>query len=193
MICPKCKAEIDADSLFCDQCGQELRYCSSCSKPGKGNRCTFCGGKMISATERFAAQRPVEMNNIIGSTITANFDLLREEHEKDDQATLVAPSAPSRLTLFNEALGISIEGVDGAIIGRRKGAYQQQLAAHPYVSGAHVQINYDAALKKWTLTDMNSSNGSKYNGMRLTAGIPCLLSDGGVLQLANVVLNVTVK
>ena len=53
MNCPKCKAEIDSDSYYCDQCGQEIRYCQSCHRPGKGNRCTACGGRMLSAVEYF--------------------------------------------------------------------------------------------------------------------------------------------
>ena len=53
MICPKCKAEIDTDSCYCDQCGQEMRYCQSCQKLGKGNRCTACGGRMVPAIEYF--------------------------------------------------------------------------------------------------------------------------------------------
>ena len=46
IFCPKCKSEIDSDSRFCDQCGQELFYCTRCGRVGKGLRCIFCGSKM---------------------------------------------------------------------------------------------------------------------------------------------------
>lgn len=33
MICPYCKKMIDDDSLYCDQCGKELKFCPQCNKP----------------------------------------------------------------------------------------------------------------------------------------------------------------
>ena len=54
IICPSCKEEIEDDSRYCDQCGQELVYCSSCGRVGIGRRCTYCGGLMISAEEKFS-------------------------------------------------------------------------------------------------------------------------------------------
>lgn len=47
MICPKCKEEIDELSHYCDQCGQQLFYCSVCGKVGLGRRCIYCGGEML--------------------------------------------------------------------------------------------------------------------------------------------------
>ena len=47
IICPSCKEEIEEESHYCDQCGQELVYCSSCGRVGMGRRCTYCGGLMV--------------------------------------------------------------------------------------------------------------------------------------------------
>ena len=51
IICPSCREEIEENSHYCDQCGQELVYCSNCGRVGMGRRCTQCGGLMISAEE----------------------------------------------------------------------------------------------------------------------------------------------
>lgn len=49
--CPKCKAEIDADSFFCDQCGEELMMCPKCKEPRKGKRCSQCGSVLVAAKD----------------------------------------------------------------------------------------------------------------------------------------------
>lgn len=46
IICPNCNKEIDADSYYCDQCGQTLLFCGSCGKVGNSKHCTYCGGMM---------------------------------------------------------------------------------------------------------------------------------------------------
>ena len=51
IICPNCKEEIEDKSHFCDQCGQELSYCTNCGRVGKGRRCTHCGGLMAKPDE----------------------------------------------------------------------------------------------------------------------------------------------
>lgn len=110
-----------------------------------------------------------------------------------DKTLSITSSKMPTLILSNGSLGIRIEGIDGAIIGRRNGAYQQFFAQCPYVSGTHARIAFDVTLGEWTYTDLNSSNGSKYNGLQLIPEKPCSLSDGGMLQLADVQLVVNVK
>lgn len=46
--CPKCHAQIEEDSIYCDQCGIELFVCPSCGVHGKGKRCTQCGQPLVS-------------------------------------------------------------------------------------------------------------------------------------------------
>ena len=48
IICPACKEEIEDDSHYCDQCGQQLLFCKQCGHVGLGRRCTCCGGMMAS-------------------------------------------------------------------------------------------------------------------------------------------------
>ena len=60
--CPKCQAEIDNDSCFCDQCGAELFVCPKCGVLGKGKRCTRCGEPLVAVKDlgkAAAASKPV--------------------------------------------------------------------------------------------------------------------------------------
>ena len=116
MHCPKCKAEIDSDSYYCDQCGQEIRYCQSCRKPGKGNRCTACGGRMIPAAEYMKSSMPYTAASLVSQPVS------RDAVPASDVATMKVP-ATVRLILSNGLMGITIEGVDGAVIGRRQGIH----------------------------------------------------------------------
>lgn len=191
MHCPKCKAEIDSDSFYCDQCGQEIRFCQSCRKSGKGNRCTACGGRMVPAAEYAKSSTPY----VTGNTAVAYGDRNGNQEAvaplAGDVATMKAP-ATVRLILSNGLMGITIEGVDGAVIGRRQGIYCAQFSRFPYVSGTHAQLKFDSIQNRWTITDMNSSNGTKYNGTSLVPGMPCVLENGATVQLANVMLTVAV-
>ena len=185
MHCPKCKAEIDSDSYYCDQCGQEIRYCQSCRTPGKGNRCTACGGRMIPAAEYMKSSMPYTAASLASQPVS------RDAVPASDVATMKVP-ATVRLILSNGLMGITIEGVDGAVIGRRQGIYCAQFSRFPYVSGTHAQLKFDVVKNRWTITDMNSSNGTKYNGTALVPGMPCVLENGATVQLANVMLTVAV-
>lgn len=186
MLCPKCKFDIDNDSCYCDQCGQEIRYCQSCRRPGKGNRCTACGGRMIPAIDYFRVSSAPTTIPITEKAPQPNYT-----SPDNNAATLKAPTG-ARLILSNGMLGITIEGFDGAIIGRRQGIYQNQFKQHPYVSGSHAKLKFDAKLNQWFLTDMNSSNGTRYNNTPLIAGKPCMLENGSTIQLANITLNVAI-
>ena len=41
MKCFECKADIEDDSLFCDQCGAKIYLCPDCRVPGKGSVAAF--------------------------------------------------------------------------------------------------------------------------------------------------------
>lgn len=53
--CPSCKADIESDSIFCDQCGTELKKCPSCGSFCKGNFCPKCGVAAVKASEASSA------------------------------------------------------------------------------------------------------------------------------------------
>jgi len=51
------------------------------------------------------------------------------------------------------------------------------------VSRLHAQITLDPQSRRYVITDMNSSNGTKVNGSRLTAGQPVFLTNGSHIEL----------
>lgn len=190
IICPKCKEEIEERSYYCDQCGQALLYCNRCGRVGIGRRCTNCGGMMVS---------PIEMEKNSVSSSSSQVSLGMSNSMVDVSASLVPHhSAPSALRsnrtlrLLNSSLDITIEGMDGAVIGRKQGPYVQNFQNNMYVSGVHAQLHYKAGTG-WYIVDKHSSNGTKLNNRSLQPDVEMLLSDGDVLMIANVNLKVSIS
>jgi len=96
------------------------------------------------------------------------------------------------LTLANDSLNIRIVGINGAVIGRRKGPYTQFFEKHAYVSGVHAQLKYKAG-SGWMITDKHSSNGTKVNQRVLQPDVDMALHNGDILTIANVNLQVIVR
>lgn len=190
IICPSCKEEIEDDSHFCDQCGQELVYCSSCGRVGMGRRCTYCGGLMISADELIQKrQEPKQVSSPV--SVSMSYSQM-SRRMPDGPSAGSSPSGIPTLTLYNPSLDIRMIGMNGAIIGRRQGPYAQQLESHMYISGVHAQLIYkpDAG---WCIIDKHSSNGTKLNQRDLQPDIPMSVKSGDIVTLANVNLQVSVN
>lgn len=64
IICPACKEEIEDDSHYCDQCGQQLLFCKQCGHVGIGRRCTRCGGVMALRQGGVFEQQPAPSVNV---------------------------------------------------------------------------------------------------------------------------------
>jgi pSer/pThr/pTyr-binding forkhead associated (FHA) protein len=96
------------------------------------------------------------------------------------------------LTLANDSLNIRIVGINGAVIGRRKGPYTQFFEQHGYVSGVHAQLKYKAETG-WVITDKHSSNGTKVNQRPLQPDMDMALHNGDIVTIANVNLQVIVR
>ena len=190
IICPTCKEEIDGDSHFCDQCGQALLYCNQCGHVGIGRRCTRCGGLMVA---------PVDPNRkLANSAMSASLQI--ETTQATQPGSFAGPLVQERpvssgvpvLTLANDSLNIRIVGINGAVIGRRKGPYTQFFEQHAYVSGVHAQLKYQAG-SGWVVTDKHSSNGTKVNQRTLQPDVDMVLHNGDILTIANVNLQVIVR
>ena len=196
IICPNCKEEIDDNSRFCDQCGQALHYCSRCGRVGLGRRCTNCGGMMTSAEE---IQR--QHNYTVSQTAFASSVSMGISHNSTSQgghltqppsmrvAPVPMPKTQAKLLLSNESLGINIEGVNGAVIGRRQGPYIQYFQTNMYVSGVHAQLKFNMG-SGWSITDKHSSNGTKLNGHPIQPDAEMSLKDGDIITIANINLKV---
>lgn len=189
IICPSCKEEIDEDSRYCDQCGKELVYCSSCGRVGMGRRCTYCGGLMITADEMEKQRNSLHASSQSAGIVTmGQTDSM--SHGGDSMQFSPATGVPT-LTLYNPSLDIRLIGINGAVIGRRQGPYQKQLEGNMYISGVHAQLIYKPDTG-WSIIDKHSSNGTKLNQRSLMPDIPMSLKSGDIVTLANVNLQVSI-
>ena len=96
------------------------------------------------------------------------------------------------LTLYNQNLNIRIQGINGAVIGRRQGPYVKYFEQNMYVSGVHAQLKYNAAVG-WCIVDKHSSNGTKLNQHPLQPDVEMSLKSGDIVTLANVNLQVSIN
>lgn len=180
--CPKCKAEIDPDSRYCDQCGQEILYCTACGRPGKGQRCTTCGAPMRRLDDEqpdaTAPSQPTQVTTARESAIAAAIGANYRSHLP-------------QLFLVNDNLHLRLPATDGAVIGRRAGIYSQFLASCNYISGTHAQLHYTPD-SGWCIEDKASSNGTFVNGNRLTPGHSQPLHNRDLVQLANIEFRVEI-
>ena len=195
IICPNCKEEIEESSHYCDPCGQELVNCSSCGRVGMGRRCTHCGGLMVSADEYQQQQQQPSASSRAQSAASQSFSFVTQASVRQPDA----PAAPvaraggiPTLTLYNPSLDIRMVGVNGAVIGRRQGPYQQLFDGNMYISGIHAQLIYkpDAG---WCIIDKHSSNGTKLNQRDLLPDVPMSIKSGDIVTLANINLQVSVS
>ena len=193
IVCPNCKEEIDDDSHYCDQCGQALLYCNRCGRVGLGRRCTHCGGLMVTPEEfdkSVGSQTAYSMSVPSGMiSQTGPFVTTPSEHGVPQAAG--AQGLPV-LTLYNQNLNIRIQGINGAVIGRRQGPYVQFFEQNMYISGVHAQLKYNAAVG-WCIVDKHSSNGTKLNQHPLQPDVEMSLKTGDIVTLANVNLQVSVN
>lgn len=190
--CPNCKAEIDDDSLYCDQCGSALSFCTKCGRVGVGKCCSSCGAPMTLAAQA---------HNTGGSVVSQHTGGMASQRTGASVSVATATSTVAGgvpmggkmppLALGNVALGINIVGVDDAVIGRREGPYMTLFQNNRYVSGRHAQLHY-TQLKGWVVVDKKSSNGTFVNKVRLVPETPMPLTDGDTLTIANVSLKVKI-
>ena len=106
IICPSCKEEIEDASHFCDQCGQELAYCSSCGRVGMGRRCTFCGGLMVTA-EELVEQRKGQ-RNVAESASIATFGTNVSKRMNDMSAPVSPGGLPTLIFAWLESTELSL-------------------------------------------------------------------------------------
>lgn len=191
IICPNCREEIEDDSHFCDQCAQELVYCSSCGRVGMGRRCTHCGGLMMGYDELLqqrASKNQASVNNLSESYAEVSQHSLRAPNKAPE----TSPGGIPTLTLYNPSLDIRMVGVNGAVIGRRQGPYQQLFEGNMYISGVHAQLIYKPDTG-WCIIDKNSSNGTKLNQRDLQPDVPMTIKTGDIVTLANINLQVSIN
>lgn len=175
--CPYCKMIIDPDSFYCDQCGGQIYICPSCHVFGKGEgkHCGLCGKKLIPAqslhdnSQHSTDRSPVEP--IFKPDTSSAF-------VSQDSSTITTVS-PSVLKCRSENIVLHLS--DNAIIGRTNGDYVTELSGLIYISGTHAQLHCTGA--NWTITDLNSRNGTKVNNIKCQPTLSFKIGD--TIKIAN--------
>ena len=181
MICAFCKEAIEDNSVYCDQCGQEVKQCPNCGKTGKGKICTTCGTPIAPKKNESAVNHSHNLNS--GS------DVLSPQNS-DSNCTirlitdLNIPVVPE-LTLLNKTIKHEIKIENDFIIGRTTGQYSLLFSSFPQVSGTHCKFVCDPE-KGWFVTDLGSSNGTMVNNQSIAPNAPQPLYDKSYLKIANI-------
>lgn len=188
MNCPFCKSDIEQDSFFCDQCGNELFICPQCKNLAKGKRCTQDGSKLVSLKEFKGASKPAAIVDSKPEAQTIpSLEVRPVNIEPLVKPVQVFPTASEqkKMKLINHSLNINIELENGDIIGRKAGKFSAQFGKLNQISGKHAQVIYDQ-VKGWCIMDLGSSNGTKYNGVPLSPSVPQKIENQTKVILANI-------
>jgi pSer/pThr/pTyr-binding forkhead associated (FHA) protein len=157
-----------------------------------GRRCTYCGGLMAGVDELNGQQQAAAPNQQAVVQSTNASPLITSRRAEPVGAQMPVQNGVPTLTLYNPTLDIRMVGVNGAIIGRRQGPYQQLFEGNMYISGVHAQLIYkpDAG---WCIIDKHSSNGTKLNQRDLLPDVPMSIKAGDIVTLANINLQVSIS
>ena len=119
--CPFCNKDIEQDSFYCDQCGEELKLCSNGHGFKKGKICGTCGKPLTSAKD-VKGDSTVKPTATVSATAAPN--------PSSDRTVRPAEPANSSKYLVSKTLGARLEMKNGEIIGRRAGDYVSKFASH---------------------------------------------------------------
>ena len=184
--CYKCGADIDSDSLFCDQCGAEQYVCPKCHIIGKGpnKRCGMCGSPLVPATgqqgnnstqQQGAAQPFAGAAQQQGAAQPFAGATQQQGAAQQQGATRMASY------LVCQAEQVSIPLMNGAVIGRTAGDYANLLGKCIYISGMHARLTQNGSV--WHITDLGSRNGTKVNGVACQPNVPMAFKTGDTIKL----------
>jgi pSer/pThr/pTyr-binding forkhead associated (FHA) protein len=176
MECGKCKAQIDDDSYFCDQCAVELFRCIGCGQLGSGKRCKHDGKPLVSLRGGEPQQSAPTPAAGAAALVAGNVAL---------------PAASSqKLRLVSADHRVDLRPASGDLLGRAAGPHAGVLCAFEHVSSRHACVRRDAN-GNWCIEDLGSTNGTFLNGgTRLPARVEHALPAGAKLKLGSLDLKV---
>lgn len=193
--CYKCGADIDSDSLFCDQCGAEQYVCPKCHIMGKGpnKRCGMCGSPLVPATgqqsNNSTQQQGAAAQPFAGAAqqqgAAQPFAGAAQQQQGAAQPFAGAAqrqgAARTASYLVCQAEQVSIPLINGAVIGRTAGDYANILGKCIYISGIHARLTQNGSV--WSITDLGSRNGTKVNGVACQPNVPMTFKAGDTIRL----------
>lgn len=176
MLCPNemCKKEIPGDSVFCDQCGCQLRECPDCHSILHTPFCSKCGTRTVE--RKWIETIPDADNSNANKSSINNADGM-----EDTSQTLIITKTPA-LKLQHNDLILDIKS--GDVLGRTIGTHSGILADFKVISSRHAEIRFKD--NKWVFADLRSTNGSFINNQKLDANTDYEIYDGDIVTLANI-------
>ena len=181
--CASCKAQLDPDSFFCDQCGAELLRCTACGRLGKQKRCMFCGKPLA----------PVRVATTTARVATNSVAADPAPGPPPASSPMSSPAQSiGKLRLSNARQGIDLTPADGDILGRKFGQHVPVLGRFTQISSNHLQVKQGSD-GSWRVVDLNSFNHTFYNGAQLEPQREYPLAAGGRLALADIELTVSIE
>ena len=182
--CPFCSKEIENDSFYCDQCGEELRICPSGHGFKKGKICSDCGTKLVEAKNVANSQtQPPVVTSPQTPPSTQQPQLQATETVQKTFRPNVFSTEPKYLV--SGAINARLELKNGAIIGRQTGDYVNVLSSQKYVSRTHARVQKNDA-GAWEIVDLNSSNGTFLNGQQLVPNQPAVFKIGNTITFYDI-------
>jgi len=201
LVCPWCQASLDDDSWFCDQCGKELYVCPRCNNLRKGKVCTQDGTTLVPLKDRSAY-------SAAGSAAPETGQLVSPLPASGPSAVIpnnniVSRQAPSalqpqggtgqeELVLINKNLNLNLVIRPGDIIGRKEGRFSDVFQGYKSISRRHCLFSYELG-KGWSIIDLGSTNGVKYENKLLPPHQPQPLRPRSFLVIGNIEFFVEIR
>ena len=190
MQCVFCYEIIDADSFYCDMCGEEIKNCPGCKKPGKGKNCTTCGTPLTTIKSQAGMSSVASGTNAVAQSLLHAGGIAPEpissalgarRFQDNERPVTTVP----QLRLLNKTVNIDLSIDDNTIVGRDNGQYVTTFGKFDRVSGIHCRFNYDPT-QGWCVTDLGSRHKTKYNNQELKPNTPQVINDQSHLHIANI-------
>lgn len=167
MKCSYCAEDIDQDSFFCDQCGEEVLCCESCLEPGIGKFCKLDGGNILPASQLRSADANMDSHVVARTQVYSTSD---NQAGKVEDFSINASAVPA-LKLINKNLNLSLKVLDQQVLGRTSGAFVSQLSMFDSISGKHALFSFKHP-GGWHVKDLGSTNGTKYSKISSWDSVP---------------------
>jgi len=191
MNCPNkiCKQEIPDDSCFCDQCGVQLLRCEKCGFISTSKFCGKCSGSMsaIQPPDASPSSSSAPSTPVKEAPPPVPPPSAPSPSVSSSSATVIV-SLPSEKILLCHLDGWNMEITDGNVLGRTNGPHAAALGKFPVISSNHAKVT--KANNEWFITDLNSTNKTFVNGVKLEPNVPVKIKQNDVVILANITFTV---
>jgi ABC-type multidrug transport system ATPase subunit/pSer/pThr/pTyr-binding forkhead associated (FHA) protein len=197
VICQNCGMTNNAQARFCARCGNPLGADRAQAAPQ--STCPRCGTP-LRTTSRFCPNCGYDLTNLNVAKESPRLNEKAAHPGPNDVGSPGGGDSPGRKT----QLLSDISGVTGVVV-RWMGGNSQNFPVtkstlsvgrapdndivinHPAVSGHHLKLDFAAEMV--TVTDLNSTNGTQFNGQQIPANTPTVARPGDVLRIGDLTGN----